>query len=352
MQAQPVQPKRSKQQRSKNGRKKKAADNAGTQFQAVSVPIAMGATVRSRAPRIRALAGKMVGFRVTHKELIFSLTGTDPFTANQISLNPGLPSSFPWLSALANNFESYRFRSLRFRYIPNCPSTTVGSSYLCVDYDPADAPPTSEQQVASWESTTSEPAWKGMTFKSTPSNLAKRKSYYVRNGSLAANLDVSLYDVGNLFVCSEDNVAAAKLGKIWAEYDIELLTPQLGPVGIGNALYGKVSGTTNFTVAPTLAGNFPMTASVAGAMLTITSTQQFQCLLSYDVDGTNLTAVTPGGTATRTNGSQSINAAGIQVSGTNTVNFSAPGQTLTFTITATTVTGYAMRMAQYAVAIN
>jgi len=340
------------QSRKKDKRKKKRSNpQQPTQFRVVNVPAAIGTSVRTGAPRIKAIkTPKGCGFHVEHSELIASVLGSVDFATTKYALNPGLASVFPWLSSIANNFESYKFRSLKFRYIAGCPSSTIGSSFLSVDYDPTDPNPTSETQIVSWESTTNQPSWRDMTFNSAPANLNKRQTYYVRNGTLPANSDIDLYDVGNLFVSTQDNVAAAKLGKVWAVYSVDLMTPQLGTVGIGNALSGRFGGADDFATIPPLVGNVPLVASVAAGVLTFTASQQYQGLVSFVITGTGVVSTTLGGTATRSAGFQSANAGGTQLVGTADVNFILPGQTVTFDNTTTTVTDYDIRIGQYAVA--
>jgi hypothetical protein len=104
---------------------------------------------------------------------------------------------------------------------------------LVPDYDAADAAPTTEQIASAYRDVEEEVPW-------TPEfscnlNVAamhpdgRRK--FVRYGSLAANLDIKTYDVGNMFVCTTDG-SATNWGKLWVEYDISLFVPQLQPAGL------------------------------------------------------------------------------------------------------------------------
>lgn len=54
--------------------------------------------------------------------------------------------------------------------------------------------------------------------------------HFVRTGALAANLDVKTYDAGSMFLFTNDGSAASS-GKLWVDYDIELINPQLSAIG-------------------------------------------------------------------------------------------------------------------------
>lgn len=47
------------------------------------------------------------GFSVRHREFIQDITATQAFGGIALPINPGLPSVFPWLSQIAQNFEEW-----------------------------------------------------------------------------------------------------------------------------------------------------------------------------------------------------------------------------------------------------
>nr|QDH87102.1 MAG: hypothetical protein H4Rhizo433487_000002 [Riboviria sp.] len=99
---------------------------------------------------------------VNYEQLnISSVTGTGGFTAGGSICNVGIAANFPWLGSVSGNFAKFRFKFLRFIYVPRCPSTTPGSVYLYFSYDPKDIAPASLAQVAASESSVIGNSWYG-----------------------------------------------------------------------------------------------------------------------------------------------------------------------------------------------
>ena len=195
----------------------------------VGVAAAYSTGTHQRAPRIDTLKGSV---RIKHRELIASVTGSANFiVANSFPLNPGMPTSFPWLASQAQAWERYRFNSLRFLYYTRTGTGTSGSVMLAPEYDPADQPPVSEQVAATYEDVREDVPWKDIVCDLNPSSLhALGPSKFIRTGILPQNLDIKTYDSGNLHLCVTDG-NPVPWGKLWVEYDVTLMTPQLNPLG-------------------------------------------------------------------------------------------------------------------------
>jgi hypothetical protein len=211
-------------------------------------PVAVAAaysTGQSSAPAdVRATRDSC---RVVHRELVASISGgsTAAFAVSStLALNPGLSSTFPWLSTMAANWEMYRFNRLSVKYFTRCGTGTAGSVIIAPDYDAADSAPTTEQVASSYMGAVEDAPWKDITLNLRPAELhAIGPKKYVRSIALAANLDLKTYDAGNCFVCTVDSGAAAGWGKVWIEYDVTFYSPQVNPQAI-NSLFLHVSGTT------------------------------------------------------------------------------------------------------------
>ena len=105
------------------------------------------------ALRVNASSSNFTGDIVlSHREFIGSVSakgatsGASDFEIRQFALNPGLSSSFPWLSQIAQNFTMYQWQGLIFEYIPtsgdygSSGSNALGKVVMATQYDP-DAPP-------------------------------------------------------------------------------------------------------------------------------------------------------------------------------------------------------------------
>lgn len=223
-------------------------------------------------PRIRSDG---TSCRIVHRELVLKVAMTVNFTAQQLNLNPGLPATFPWLSQMASNWETYRFNRLRFCYFTRVGSATGGSVILAPDYDAADGIPVSEQIASSYIDTAEDVSWKDIccTLRSEGMHALGPKKF-IRTTNLGAGLDVKTYDVGSLFVATVDGVAGPA-GNLWAEYDITLSNPQLNPKGNGAAYqrYLSASGVTTANIMANFADLSLATYATFNAPNTFTFTQ-------------------------------------------------------------------------------
>jgi hypothetical protein len=287
--------------------------------------------------------------RIIHRELVASITGSSAFTVAQaLALNPGMAASFPWLSNEAAGWEKYKFNNLKFCYYTRTGSNVPGSMMLAPDYDASDAAPVSEVAASAYEDTEEDAPWKDICCELRGSELmGDMKERYVRNGALAANQDIKMYDCGNLFACTVDGTAV-NWGKLWVEYDVTLITPHVPSGGFQGAGYlgaagGSLAAATPFGAAPTASGSVILSAAATN-VLSISNVQIGQTLLlTYVVIGTTISAAPTIGTLVGLTDLGSYNGynnaadtTGISV---QQYTVTALNPTLTITNTAATVTG-------------
>jgi len=226
-----------------------------------------------------------------------------------------------------------------------------------IDYDAADAAPTSSLQLASFWGTRDSAVWQNTDFSADTQDLQKfGVKRYLRYGNLASNLDIKTYDVGNFFIASEDCADTSNIGILYVEYDVEFQTPQLDASALISSNSAKISATapvkTNlFDGGSTITGGLP----VAAAGNTITFNKSGQFLVEAEFTGTGLSAapVTTGSTSTFVVDDLAIANAG--VTGILIVFVSAlPGQTfvMNWNTVSTTLTGMLVRVASYSYALQ
>lgn len=204
--------------------KKKSSSGA----KGVKAPIARSKVIRQSAPKFSK--GKN-GIIVHHREFIQDITtdsALDTFKVEFTEINPGLTSSFPWLSGIAPSFESYKFRRLIYEYVPYCASTTVGTIMLAVDWDVSDWEPGTKQQMLAYQTSVSAPLWEPVRLVCEPGNLAKFSlDHFVRTLD-PGQVDLKTYDVGCFYFGTSNNgLSNHSVGSIFVEYEVELLTPQI-----------------------------------------------------------------------------------------------------------------------------
>jgi len=183
-------------------------------------------------------------WRFSGSELVGDVSGSVAFATTRYVLNPGIASSFPWLSGEADKWEQYRFHRLTYRYVPRCASTTAGSVLLSPDYNVRDQPPSDEVEAADTLGAAESSAWSG--FKADLNvnamyPLGPKKM--VRTAVVAG--DMNLYDSGAFYVSTTGEADASLIGKLWVDYDIELFVPQNSPAD--NSGSSRISSTSKAT---------------------------------------------------------------------------------------------------------
>ncbi len=268
-----------KQRIAAKSRKGKSQPNKQLPGRLIRAPAAMGRVTMGRGPAFLASSKPGSGsIRVSNREFISDLaSGTSQtFTVcSFLGINPGLSTTFPWLSAIARKFESYKFRSLRFIIETEAATSLTGSAFLAIDFDASDAAPLSKQQMMSYKTSVRSPVWSDCACSANKEELHKLgQERYVRGGALAANLDIRASDVGNLIAAALVQGATTVFGELYVEYDVELYTPQTDPSvdAVANSAKlvatGTVDRATPFgTTAPTVTGGLQVAPTSAGTGL-------------------------------------------------------------------------------------
>jgi len=171
--------------------------------------------------------------RIRHKEFIQDITATNAFSLESFSINPGLSASFPYLSGLAQNFESYRIHGMVWTFKStsadalNSTNTALGSLFLATDYNALDASFTTKAgMLATTFSNSGKPACDILHPIECAPNSSSSLQRYIRTGAVSSG-DLRLYDWGNFQIGSQGQQASSVVGELWCSYDVELINPQL-----------------------------------------------------------------------------------------------------------------------------
>jgi hypothetical protein len=190
---------------------------------AIAAPIAYAYPVRGRKPKFQTSKGSV---RVSHREYVSVLSGTSgeflrnngTGPSNDYSINPLNPFLFPWLVNIAANFDQYRFRSLRFEYVPLVNTTTNGRVALYFDKDSEDPGPDDRSALANYSHLSEISPW-AVTRLSVPADNVKR----FMNDNLTA--DPKLVNLGK-FGWVAYSGPSSEWGDIFVEYTIDLIEAQ------------------------------------------------------------------------------------------------------------------------------
>lgn len=186
-------------------------------------------------------AGANGSVRFQHREYLQDLTSSTGFTNVQYPLNPGLASSFPFLSAIASNFEKYRWHGLSF-YSRTMSGTAVGSTstalgtiIMATQYN---ANASAFQNKAEMENAqgavSGAPCYDLMHGVECAPKDTPIERLYVRTGGVPSGQDQRLFDLGltNIAVVGCQSAANNVISELWVTYDVELIQPKV-PTGAG-----------------------------------------------------------------------------------------------------------------------
>lgn len=333
--------------KSNQPKQSKKAAKSGAKAGGKSAYLAVNKTLKSRNPRIRSEGECVV---IAHSELFDWPLGKLNFTVNLAgSINPGLSGPFPWLSGVANNFETYRFRRLKFSYYPRCAATQAGQILMLLDPKSSDTNPRTLQIASTYHIRANGNMWAPLELEVPQQVLntgGPRK--FIRSTTLQADA-ASLYDVGRFFFITDGaNPFDAVIGEIGVEYEVELWTPGQRPAGPVQAMFinGVGGGATPSTPFGSLysAGGL-LFDELVGNVIALKNMESsgVNQLVEYGmwmvVSGTGLSAITPTYSAATQVFSQVVVGAGSTIiMGYWTFRPSAAVGTITMAVTGTTVT--------------
>jgi len=165
---------------------------------------------------------------IRNREFIIDVPGSVAYAITvPLSINPGNVASFPWLSSIANSYEAYHFRRLRFEFVPNRGTSTSGSVWMAVDYDASDSPPTSKVELASFSHSVRSSIWSPLNMDCSRQDMDLVRKRFTAHQGVSTGNDRKLYDVGNVYVAIQGAPDTNSVGDLWVDYEVELETPQM-----------------------------------------------------------------------------------------------------------------------------
>jgi hypothetical protein len=148
-------------------------------------------------------------------------------------VNPGQIVTFPWMSAIAQNYEMFRFKSLKFIYKPQVTEFTAGANsgvvIMTFDYNAGDPGPSNKVLALESKPSVDCVAYQTMTLVLDPKMLnGMSDAKFVRANSIPPNADIKTFDCGNLFVSTQgQTVGNLALGELYVAYELETFVPVL-----------------------------------------------------------------------------------------------------------------------------
>lgn len=201
----------------------------------------------SSIPEFSSSADETGALTISHKEYVrdvygnelvrSSTTATVPFTNATFQLNPGLESSFPWLSQIAANYEEYEFKQLIYTYksiVADVSSNNgqVGTIIMATQYNPSLPPFTNKGDMMSYAHSASAKSTDDMVHgvECDPAKLSGDPGKYIRTSPVLLSEDAKDYDLGTFnFAVANTPVSFvnASIGELWVSYTVVLRKPKI-----------------------------------------------------------------------------------------------------------------------------
>ena len=178
---------------------------------------------------------------ICHREYLTDILSTTDFKNLSFSINPALPSTFPWLSKIAANFEQYQIDGLIFEFKSgssdalNSTNTALGYVVMATEYNSL-APVYQnklEMENAIFAVST-KPSLSCIHAVECAPNQSPLNILYTRTGfeNIGAS-DVRLYDLGKFNLATVGMQAiGANIGELFVSYKIKLFKSRFIPAGL------------------------------------------------------------------------------------------------------------------------
>jgi hypothetical protein len=237
------------------------------------------------------------GTRVQHREYITDITGSTAFTLTPYSINPGLFTTFPWLSGVALNFEEYILHGLVFEFKStsatalNSTNTALGTVIMATEYNVVSPNFTAKRDMENYVySTSCSPDVSALHPVECARDINVLSELFVRNTTPVTGGDLRFSDIGKFQIATVGMQASANIGELWVTYDVELIKPRLPSsytsIGPAHYQYDASAGIPPAGVAPTSTNMF----GTSGSKLVLYGTGNTPVTLDTNV----MTFVAPG----------------------------------------------------------
>lgn len=205
-----------------------------------------------------------------HKEYIQDIKGSNAFAVQQLSLQPGLGTTFPWLAQISDAYEEYRFDGIIFSFKSTysefqggAATGSLGSVIMATNYNANKQPFTDKRAMENYAGATSQnPTVNQVHAVQCSGGETPLKTLWVRTGAPQEDdFDLRLYDLGIFNIATQGMPTTSvnqTIGELWVTYQVTFFKPRYRVAG------GKTDHYTLFrdTGAPTL-GNITGTVDAS-----------------------------------------------------------------------------------------
>jgi len=268
--------------------------------------VSQNSVMRSETGIPRMESVRDVGFNIKHTEFLGVVTSTSAFNLTTYPLQPGLGTTFPWASNIAENFSEYRINGAVIVFKSNLTDavasfSSLGTVSIAADMNAAAAAPISFQQLEQLKYCLAlKPSNDGYAPIECDPKM-HRNQYFVRTGNVPSGASVNDYDHCQVFVATYGMPSSGVvIGRLYITYDITLMEPKLLSTAstqlVASATCQGITSTNLFSTAAFMVNSLGI--SVSGNTITIPSGISGVISFAYAFYGS--TGVTPGAIPTLT----------------------------------------------------
>jgi len=217
--------------------------------------------------------------RVSHREYLGDVTGSVGFTIQSYNIQPGSALTFPWLSSLAECYQSYKIHGMAFEFVStsadalNSVNTALGTVVMATNYNPVNPQFTNKAEMEQYEfSSSGRPSRNQLHLIECDPKLQVMDHLFVRTGAVPNGQDLRFYDWGVFQLATVGMQAASTIGELWITYDIEFMKPRIQPGGnwpgeytlVSNGPYAQATDVLG-SIQTTPTGTLGITITAGGA---------------------------------------------------------------------------------------
>jgi len=158
------------------------------------------------------------------------------FKIDTFPLNPAQEDTFPWLSAIAANYEEYKpnglmseFRSTASDAIASSTNLALGQVMMCTQYDPTDPEFLSDVELLNYTWAQSGKVSDCIHhYVECDPKQSPLSHLYTREGAVASDSDLRFSDFGRFSLATSGlQGTSVQIGQLWVTYEFIMYKPKL-----------------------------------------------------------------------------------------------------------------------------
>lgn len=193
---------------------------------------------------------------ISHREFIADVVGSTDFNIKRYPVNPGISTTFPWLSQLASSYQEYKLEGLIFEFVStsatavSSTNTALGTIIMTTDYDSTDPEFVDKKEMEAYQYTVSGvPSVNHIhPIECAPDQNVLTNQYVrsIHDDVSDLSKPINFYDRGQFYIATQGMQAPSTIGELWVSYKVKLMKPKLA-ASVGDTFIASWSNTAGST---------------------------------------------------------------------------------------------------------